>query len=98
MREEIKWKPHLNCAGGQQGLIFFENGYGASIVNGLGTYTSEGEYELAVMKGSEDDCEICYDTHITSDVIGHLSPEEVDETLVKIENLKAGEDDLQLDD
>lgn len=94
MIKEIKWKDHPNFIGGKQGRIFFENGYGASIVNGVGSYTNVGEFELAVLKGTKEDCHICYDTYLTDDVMGHLSPDDVDEVLGKIKKLR-GEDDEQ---
>ena len=78
---------------GIQVLVEFENGYGASVVrfsNTLGFGMASGSYghesglwELAVMK----DGNICYDTPITSDVLGWLS-EEVMKLLVKISELE----------
>ena len=48
---------------------FYENGYGVSVIS------SEFSYglELAVLRGTEENAEICYDTPITNDVCGHLS-------------------------
>ena len=72
---------------------FFPNGYGVSVVQfttpfGSGSYgAEEGLYELAVIKGVEENWEICYDTPITGDVIGHLSEEEVEDLLLQVENL-----------
>ena len=48
---------------------------------------SEGLYELAVLKGLEEDWEICYDTPITDDVMGHLTPEDIDTVLNQVESL-----------
>jgi hypothetical protein len=73
---------------GTQYLVFYPNGYGASIVNHRFSYGGDdGLWELAVTKGTKEDWEICYDTPITSDVLGFLSDEEVDETLFKIKEL-----------
>lgn len=45
----------------------FDNGYGVSVIQGEGAYTSnKEEYELAVLK----DDGLCYDTNITDDVMG----------------------------
>ncbi len=69
---------------GLQWLIKFKNGYEASVISGKYAYTdSEHPYELAVLK----DGELCYDTPITDDVIGHLTADEVGEILEKIELL-----------
>jgi len=57
----------------------------------FGSYTdNENEWELAVIKfksEKNDDFELCYDTSITDDVIGHLTEEEVEKILHKIKNL-----------
>jgi hypothetical protein len=67
--------------------VEFTNGYSASVVRGIGTYGSEdGLYELAVLHGGEG---IVYDTPITSDVEGHLSPDAVTSLLEQIEALPA---------
>jgi len=53
----------------------FSNGYGASVVRNEMSYGHEGGYfELAVIK----DDKLCYDTPITSDVIGWLTWDEVE--------------------
>ena len=84
----FKTLPSNQINGGIQYLAFYPNGYGASIVKHSFSYgNSQGLWELAVIKGTEGDWNICYDTHITSDVLGFLSEAEVEETLVSIQNL-----------
>ena len=62
----------------------FDNGYGASIVWGPGTYGYDDKlFEVAILKGDE----ICYDTPISSDVVGYLDFAGVAEILEKIKNL-----------
>ena len=62
----------------------FANGYGASVIKGPHTYGGKnGLWELAVLNGSS----LCYTTHITNDVLGHLSWEDVENTLDEIKNL-----------
>lgn len=68
-----------------QQKIFFENGYGVSIIRGMYTYGGEeGLYELAVLKGTADSADICYDTPITDDVIGYLTMQEAMEIASKV--------------
>lgn len=73
-----------NVNGGVQRVYKFPNGYGASVIKGPYTYGGKkGLWELAVLKGEE----LCYDTDITSDVIGHLNDPEMDAILRQIERL-----------
>lgn len=72
--------------------VNFPNGYGASILNG-DCFNSERDisYELAVMEVA-DPVEgtlygPIYDTPITDDVLGYLTPEQVEEVLAQIEAL-----------
>jgi hypothetical protein len=72
--------PH---GGGKQVVVAFPNGYGASIVNyGYGSH--HGLYEVAVVRGTLSGYDLCYDTPITDDVLGTLTPEQVMETLHQI--------------
>jgi hypothetical protein len=62
--------------------IEFENGYGVSVIEH--GYGSEfGLKELAVLHSGG----ICYDTPITSDVMGHLTDEEVAEIIEQVKQL-----------
>jgi len=73
---------------GIQYIAKFDNNYGASIVKHDFSYGgSDGLWELAVIKYTGDDWSLVYDTHITNDVLGYLSEEEVNETLDKIKAL-----------
>jgi len=70
--------------GGRQKLFHFKNGYGASVVKHDNSYGGKsGLWELAVLQGEE----LCYETEITSDVIGHLNDPEVDQLLGRIADL-----------
>jgi hypothetical protein len=73
---------------GIQYIVFYPNGYGASIVQHKYSYGgNRGLWELAVIKGNDEEWNICYSTPITSDVEGYLTESEVDELLTKIEAL-----------
>lgn len=63
----------------------FPNGYGASVIIGEYTYGgAQGKWELAVL---DESGELCYDTPITSDVIGHLTWRQVEKLLKAIREL-----------
>ena len=82
---DLKFNPHPAGMGGVQATVKFPNGYGASIIKFAYSYGGpEGLYELAVL---DENGKLCYTTPITSDVIGHLTPEKVTEILAKIEAL-----------
>ena len=82
--KDLKFNTHPNAPYFmQQARMDFDNGFGISVVNGQGAYCDEGTYEIAVLK----DGEITYDTHITNDVIGYLSPQEITEIMKDIQEL-----------
>ena len=75
---------------GWQWTGFFDNGYGVSVVRhkfSYGNTNGEGLFELAVVKGTEDKWNLCYDTTITSDVIGYLTEADVTKLLGEVEAL-----------
>ena len=74
---------------GLKATHYFDNGYGISVVRIAGTYGWEqGLFEVAVLKQRGNQWEICYDTPITNDVVGHCTPEKVTMLLSMIENLR----------
>lgn len=88
--QEINFKelPSTPCNGGIQYIFTAPNGYGASIVKHSFSYGGKnGLWELAVLLGDA----ICYDTPITDDVLGHLTEEEVNDTLKQIADLPPAE-------
>ena len=65
--------------------IMFENGYGVSVVCHSFSYGGKnGLYELAVL---DTDGEITYETDVTDDVMGHLTPDNVTETMAFVQAL-----------
>lgn len=70
--------------GGRQVIHRFENGYGASVItDGYGS--DRGLFELGVIKfDGADSYHLTYETPITSDVLGYLTAEEVQENVDKI--------------
>lgn len=66
-------------------VVFFPNGYGASVVNDLGV---DGRFELAVIKGrSRNSYTVCYEMPITADVVRYQSADEITNLLSRIEAL-----------
>jgi hypothetical protein len=86
--KEFKSKP---LYGGTHYLQIFDNGYGVSIIQHDFSYGGDkGLWELAVIKKTKNEGEgwdICYDTPITSDVLGHLSENEVNNVVEKVKAL-----------
>jgi hypothetical protein len=69
---------------GQASWMEFDNGYGISVICGFGAYGStDAPYELAVLK----DGSLCYNTEITDDVIGYLTPDDVTKYMKQIQEL-----------
>jgi len=82
--DDINFIPHPMS--GVRSVTMFENGYGASVVSHPMSYGGQmGLYELAVL---DKNGELTYDTPITDDVIGYLTPEQVTEKLIEIQDLK----------
>ena len=80
-------KHHLE-SGGVRAQMFFENGYGVSVIRGPFTYGgSEGLWEVAVLRGSEEDYEVYYDTPVTDDVLGHKTESEITEAMRQVQEL-----------
>ena len=82
---DLKFNEHPN-GDGVQAVARFENGYGASVICGEFSYGGkDGLYEVAILKGKN----LCYDTPISDDVIGHCTPDDVERILHEIESLDA---------
>lgn len=83
---DLEFKPHRYPLADDdvQAKIYFPNGYGASVIKtGFSYGGGEGHYELAVLH----DGKLVYDTPVTDDVIGWLSPDGVTAKLAEIEAL-----------
>lgn len=63
----------------------FSNGYGASVIrNGISYGNEQGLYELMVLKNGKP----CYDSPVTDDVLGWLTPRQVAVRLKQIATIK----------
>jgi hypothetical protein len=68
----------------KQARIDFDNGYGVSVIFGSCFYSNGVDtYEVGVLK----DGSLTYDTHITNDVIGGLTADEVTEIMKQVQEL-----------
>ena len=87
--DDLEFITHRSMPNAVQATIRFNNGYGASVIRGEYSYGGpEGLYELAVTKTKEDGSwDLCYDSGITEDVEGHLTPDDVTGYLQRIEAL-----------
>ena len=82
--KDLEFKAKDIVVPGQMAKLEFDNGYGVSVITGYGAYGSTvAPYELAVLK----DGDLCYDTEITSDVIGYLTSDKVTEYMKLIQEL-----------
>lgn len=85
---DLNFQSHRVIDTGVQALHFFPNGYGVSVVRFPGSYGYEQDlYEVAVIKGNEDDYVLCYDTPITDDVMGHRDERDVEIIMEEVESL-----------
>ncbi len=79
--KDLNFEPHPT-GDGIMVREHFDNGYGVSVINGGGAYNcGDDEFELAIY---DKDGELCYNTPITDDVIGHLSADEVSEIMTRV--------------
>ena len=67
-----------------QSRMFFDNGYGVSVITGSAAYD---KYEIAILEGDEKTSSICYTTPITSDVIPCGTEEDVTNIMHQVQNL-----------
>lgn len=80
--KDLEHKPH-SIGNGTQATMDFKNGYGVSVVKFEGSYGYPELWELAVLhEGS-----LTYNTHITNDVLGHLSETEVTDVMKQVQEL-----------
>ena len=84
--KDLRFKPQ-SFLNGLQAILFFPNGYGISVVRNVLSRTTVDTWEIAILKGTESDYDLCYDTPITNDVIGYCSEEEVSNIMKQIQDL-----------
>jgi hypothetical protein len=87
---DIEFIPNKS-GNGLHGLIFFPGGYGLSVVrckipysNRYSSYADDDTWEVAILKGTKDQWEICYDTELTNDVLGYQTEEDINKIIKHI--------------
>jgi hypothetical protein len=82
--KDLEFRPH-SIGNGVQAVMEFENGYGVSVVKFNGSYGyHQGLWEVAILyKGS-----LTYNTHITDDVLGHQTEQDVTDVMKQVQELK----------
>lgn len=85
--QDLKFEPHpLNI--GTIARMFFDNGFGVSVISGHLFYCSEeAPYEVAILKDIEENYELCCDTDLTDDVLGYNTEDDVTEIMKKVQEL-----------
>ncbi len=86
--KDLIFENKKNCFSyGMMGYIakmYFPNNYGVSVISGGGAYTDkDNPYEIAILYNGK----LCYTTHITDDVIGYQTEEEVTEVMKQVQEL-----------
>lgn len=81
-------KTHPNDPTGAQAKMFFDNGYGVSVVRHAFSYGHESNlFEMAVLRGNEDGWNLTYTTPVTRDVLGNLTEDDVTLHMKEVQEL-----------
>jgi hypothetical protein len=85
---DLKFVNHPAYTDGIASKLFFENGYGVSVVRFDRSYGGEkGLFELAVLEGDHSNSKITYSTPVTDGVLGHLREFDVTEIMKQVQSL-----------
>lgn len=86
---DLKFEPHdVFPMEGIHAVQFFSNGYGVSVVRFPGSYGFEDNlYEIAVIQGDAEHWEICYDTAVADDILGHRDERDVEIIMEEVAGL-----------
>ena len=84
MKSKKDLESRFNYCVEHQKKEFYSNGYVISIIPDVNNLKL---FEVAVLKGDEDNCDLCYDAHITDDVMKGLTADEVEMIKIEIKGL-----------
>lgn len=76
--KDLKFNPHPSGLGGVQAVMEFDNGHRISVVGGRQGLYGDGVRTFEIWRSCD------------GDVKGHLTPEEVTEEMVELQNLPVG--------
>lgn len=76
--KDLEFKPHRSGLGGIQAVMEFNNGHKISVVGGREGLYGDGIKTFEIWRSCD------------SDVKGHLTPEEVTEEMIELQNLPVG--------
>ena len=86
--DDLKFNLHPKKGFDTHAVMFFDNGYGISVITGEDAYSNdEYPYECAVIEGNKDKFNIVIDTPITNDVIGFCDKDKITEIMKQIQEL-----------
>lgn len=68
-------------------IVFFENGYGASIICFPDAFGEFSHFEVAIIKGELENYELVYDTKITDNVLSTRDPNDLRTIFKQIQEL-----------
>lgn len=74
--KELEFYPH-EVLSGEHARYTFPNGYGISVINGPGTYSSKGTYEVGILYNGY----LIYNTPLTDVVLSEQTPKDIDTIL-----------------
>lgn len=82
---ELDFSAHKMMPNTMQARIYFDNGYGLSVIKGEHTYGGTiGLYEAGILEGER----LTYDTGIFDDVEGYLTEDNVTEIMRQVQELE----------
>ena len=85
---DLKFDAH-RMSPAKHAILFFPNGYGVSVVGGAYGLYGDGvnDFEVAIVRGTDEEYAICDDTGIIDGVLGYQSIDEVSGLMIKIQKL-----------
>lgn len=98
--DDLVFGDHVNWPSCKWATMFFDNGYGISVVGWKagksgsggggfgGPYAGPGQFEAAVLIGKNaEDFSLTYDTDITDDVLARQSQSDITDAMRRIQEL-----------
>jgi hypothetical protein len=82
--KDLEFKPHT-IGNGLHAKMNFENNYGVSVVKFNGSYGYDDDlWEVAILYNGS----LTYNTHITDDVLGYQTEDDVTNIMKQVQELK----------